>query len=235
MPIARMPRKAVSAGLAVFLCTGSLPVHADYGGTVSVQSDGRYRGISYSDRRPQAQVTLSYDGVGGWYGGALLAPVRFNAKRRSGFLQGYVGRVASLAVGLDAEAGISMHHFNAIARYDYAEAFAGLLGERWSTRLYYSNDYFGSRQRSVYGELDLNWPLSASTQAIAHIGVIQGSGGAYRNPQGRTRWDLRVGALWRQGIGELQLAWVAASRGGPYTWADDRHQQALVLGLTASF
>jgi hypothetical protein len=48
--------------------------------------------------------------------------------------------------------------------------------------------------------------------------------------------DLRAGASWQLGENcELQLAWVSASRGGPYTWADSAHRRRVVLGATATF
>lgn len=238
MPIPRLHRPALHAGLAISAALAGAPsARAELGGTVSVQSDSRYRGVSSSERRPQAQLTLAYDDEGGrgWYGGALLTRMHFDGDRRSGLLQGYLGRVATLAPGLDAEVGVSVNHFDRISRYDYAEAYLGLLGERWNARLHYANDYYGSAQRSVYGELNLNWLLAPALQGFAHAGLIHGSGNHYRDTGGPTRLDWRAGAAWRLGLCELQLAWVGASRGGPYTWTENQRRQTLVLGLSASF
>jgi uncharacterized protein (TIGR02001 family) len=236
MPPTRLPRLALSASLATALSACSPSAIAELGGTVSLQSDGRYRGISYSEHGPQAQVTLAYDdSPSGWYGGGLLTQTRFAGERPNAFVQGYLGRVAMVTVGLDADAGLSLHHFDSISRYDYAEAYVGLLGERWNARLSYANDYYGSRQRSLYGELNLDWPLTPSTLAFAHLGVIRGSAGPFSSPHGLTRLDLRVGAGWRLGLCELQLAWLASTRGGPYTWADERRRQTVVLGVSAAF
>ncbi len=208
---------------------------AELGGTVSVQSEGRFRGIDYSNRHPQGQLTLTYDGESGWYGGGLLTRAHFVGQRRSGQLQAFAGRVFSLQPDLNAEAGVTASRFDSLQQYDYAEVYAGLLGEGWSTRLYYASDYFGSRQRSLYAELNLSWFRTTSAQVFSHIGVLHGSGGPYRNPQGPSRLDLRMGVAWRPGAVELQLAWVAVSRGGPYTRAADARQQALILGLSAAF
>ena len=202
---------------------------------MSLQSDARYRGISYSDGQPQAQLTLAYDASEGWYGGGLLTQAHFNGSPRRAYMQAYAGRVLGLAPGLDAEAGLNFNHFDGTGRYDYAEAYAGLLGERWNARLHLSNDYYGSGQHSAYAEANLNWPLAREWQAFAHAGLIRGWGGAYGNPQGATRFDGRAGLAWRRGAFELQLAWVAVGRGGPTTWVEDRHRQTVVLGLSAAF
>ncbi len=235
MPFARKPRPALAACLAVLLCAASEAALAQLGGTVSLQSDARYRGVSYSNERPQAQLTLSYDVSDGWYGGGLLSQARFTGSRPGAYLQAYAGRVFGLMAGVDAEAGLSFNHFDAVSRYDYAEAYVGLLGQRWNARLHVSNDYYGSGQRSVYGELNMNWPFTSSMQAIAHAGVLHAFDAPAWNPQGSTRYDARAGVAWRQGPWELQLAWVGASPGGPYIWVDDRRRATAVLGLSAAF
>lgn len=233
MPIAPLPWRGLSASLA--LCAAACPALADIGGTVSVQSDGRFRGLSYSNGEPQVQATLAWDGTGGWYAGALWTQTRFGPQRRSPLWQAYAGRVVPLAVGIDAEAGLNLSHFSTITRYDYAEAYVGLLGERWNARLHLSNDYYGSQQRTAYVELNLRWPLAPALSSFAHLGVMHGSGGPYASPHGPTRSDLRVGAAWRPGIAELQLAWVAATAGGPQTWTGTARQQAWVVGFSAAF
>jgi hypothetical protein len=48
--------------------------------------------------------------------------------------------------------------------------------------------------------------------------------------------DLRAGLSFQLGdSSELQLAWVAASRGGSYTWIDATHRRTVVLNLTVAF
>jgi hypothetical protein len=114
----------------------------------------------------------------------------------------------------------------------------GLLGERWNLRLYHSPDYYGSGQRSVYGEFNLRWPVAKGVGLMGHVGVLRGHGApsAYADSRGPTRVDLRAGASWQLGENcELQLAWVSASRGGPYTWADSAHRRRVVLGATTTF
>jgi uncharacterized protein (TIGR02001 family) len=236
MPRTRTRWKAIPAYLAAPLLALPFPrAHADIGGSASLQSDGLYRGISYSNHRTQGQLTLSWDGDSGWYAGTLATQARFSGQRSSPHVQLFAGHVARLWAGVDAEAGITSTRFTALSKYDYAEAYLGLLGDRWSARLHYADDYFGSQQRSLYGELNLHMPLAPAVQAYAHLGLIHGRGGPYTNPHGPTRLDLRLGLVWRIEAVELQAAWVAASRGGPYTWADESRRQTVVLGASAAF
>ncbi|MDN3919857.1 TorF family putative porin [Roseateles violae] len=205
-----------------------------WGGSVSLQSDQRYRGISLSDERPQAQASLGYDGVSGWYGGALLGRARFDAYRQSTMLLGYLGRVGPLATDLDAEAGLLLSHFASENAYDYGELYAGLIAPRWRLRLHLSPDYFGRDMRSLYADLELNRPLDAAWQLFAHLGVLQGLGGSAVHAHD-TQADLRLGAAWRHGAYELQLSWVGVQRGGPYAAAYEQQRSTAVLGLLISF
>jgi uncharacterized protein (TIGR02001 family) len=235
MPPARTARLRP---LLASLLVGAGPACADVGATLSVQTDARDRGMSYSDNRPAAQLGLAWDGDAGWYAGASLAHARFS-DRSGAWLRLYGGRVFGLTPGLDGEAGVLAHRFENVSRYDFVEAYAGLLGERWNLRLYASPDYYGVRQRSLYAELNLHWPVAGGFSAIGHLGVLRGMGGQggfFGDPHGPTRVDLRAGGAWKLGASsELQLVAVAASRGGPYTWTDSARRRTAVLSLTTAF
>jgi hypothetical protein len=81
--------------------------------------------------------------------------------------------------------------------------------------------------------------MTEGVAAVGHLGVLRGWGGqsfADAESGASTRVDLRAGLSFRLGeSGELQLAWVAASRGGPYTWTDATRRRAVVLNLTVAF
>lgn len=237
MPPARLAR--LTPLLALLFVVAALPAGADVGGTLSLQTDARSRGMSYSSNRPSAQLGLAWDGEGGWYGGGQLGYVRFDAQRRGAWLQAYGGRVFSLAPGLDGEAGVIAHAYENVSRYDYQEAYAGLLGEGWQLRLYASPDYYGIGQRSLYAELNARWPLAAGWTAVGHVGVLRAFGQpamTYGIPPRATRQDVRVGASHTLGdSSDLQLAWVATSRGGPYTWTDSPRRRAVMLTMTTAF
>lgn len=238
MPPARLARSTI----LIASLLASAAVRADVGGTLSAQTDARDRGMSYSDGKPSAQLGLAWDGPAGWYAGAQLAHARF-VQRRGARLQAYGGRVVELLPGLDGEAGVIAHAFENVSHYDFQEAYAGLLGERWNLRLYVSPDYYGSGQRSLYAEFNLRWPVAAGMGLMGHVGMLRGYGTpttatyTYGQASDATRADVRAGASWQLGQScELQLAWVSAGRGGPYTWASDStRRRGVVLGLTAAF
>jgi uncharacterized protein (TIGR02001 family) len=234
MPPTRLARLAT---LIAPLLGAVAPAGADVGGTVSLQTDARERGMSYSAEKPSAQLGLAWDGGAGWYAGAQLSHVRF-VQHRGMRLLAYGGRVVELTPSLDGEAGVIAQAFENVSRYDYQEVYVGLLGERWNLRLYHSPNYYGSGQRSIYGELNLRWPVAKGVGLMGHVGVLRGRGtpSVYAEAHGPTRVDLRAGASWQLGEScELQLAWVSASRGGPSTWADLAHRRRVVLGATATF
>ena len=233
-----MRRPLPTTLLLASLLTGA--AHADVGATLSVQSDAIERGVSYTGNRPGLQLGVAWDGASGWYAGASLARFRLDTDRRGGWLRAYGGRVFALLPGLDAEAGLVLHRYEGLSRYDHAEAYVGFLGEGWSARLHHAPDYYGSGQRTLYGEANLRWPARAPLAALGHVGVLR-SHGASRwlnqpyNPNGPTRIDLRAGASWQLGESlELQLAWVSASRGGPVLFAGGTRRRTALLSLSAA-
>lgn len=234
-PPARLARRIL---LIATPLAGVAIAHADVGGTLSVQSDARDRGMSYSANRPSAQLGLTWDGDGGWYGGGQLGHARFT-QREGATLQLYAGRVMALTPGIDVEAGVIARWYENVAHYDYQEAYVGLLGAGWTLRLYASPDFYGVGQRSLYAELDTRWLLAPRLAAVAHAGVIRGWGGnaaAYAPARRSWRADGRLGLSWQLGrSSELQLAWVAATAGGPYTWTEPTRRRTAVLNLTTAF
>lgn len=224
--------------LVATLLAGVARAHADVGGTLSLQTDARERGMSYSDNRPSAQLGLAWDGAGGWYGGTQLGHARFT-QRRGATLQLYAGRVLPVSAGLDAEAGVVAHLHENVSHYDYQEAYVGLLGDGWTARAYLSPDYYGIGERSLYVEFNGRWPLREGLAAIGHAGLLHGwrrSDPLYAQGRSPSRGDLRLGLSWQLGgMAELQLAWLAASRGGPYVWTEATRRRTAVLSLTAAF
>lgn len=173
MPPAHLARLTTLVA-TLLACAGG--AWADVGGTLSLQTDARERGMSYSANRPSAQAGLAWDGLAGWYAGAQLSQARFS-QRRSAAVQAYAGRVFAVSPGLDGEVGLVAHAYQQISHYDYQEVYAGLLGERWNLRAYYSPDYYGVGQRSLYTELNGRWPLAPGWALLGHVGLLHVRGG----------------------------------------------------------
>jgi uncharacterized protein (TIGR02001 family) len=216
---------------------------AQLGASVALDSDYRSRGVSLSQGRPDARLSLAYDHPSGAYAGALLTRAELSAGRRSAQLLGYAGVVTRTRFGPSWEAGLSASHFGGDARYDYGEVFAGLLDERWSLRAYYSPDYFGFRQQTAYAEFDAHLALTPQMRLFGHAGaltVLHGHAADDASPgdpprQRRTRVDLRAGVGFSVAAFDVQLAWVGVGRGGPYLAEYATRRAGWVLGAAVSF
>jgi uncharacterized protein (TIGR02001 family) len=219
--------------LILVLLVAAAPVRAQLSGSLMLLSDDRFRGLSRSDGHPSLRAALAYDAAGGWYGGGALGRVALWPGDRRWQATAYGGRSERLSAALAWELGLAAVHFDGATGYDYAELYAGLLGERVQARLSLSPDYFGRGAASAYAELDARWPLTAAVQLQGHAGWLSVS----RSPEygRRQRADLRLGAAWNLRSMSWQLAWSGAGRGGPYPVAHDGRRSGWSLGLSLFF
>jgi len=203
------------------------------GGSIGVDSDYRFRGVSLSGEKPDLRLSLSFDHDSGpyaLYAGLTATGVELERDKRLASLQGYAGISGGAGDGWRWEAGATATRALGDSRYDYAEAYAGLLGEAWSLRLYFAPDYFGSGRRTAYAEFETGWALAAAWRLAAHGGVLQ------QQRAGR-RVDLRLGVVYQAAAGvALQLAWVAASEGdGTVPGLYEQRRSAVLLGAAYAF
>ena len=231
-----MPRLR-TLGTCILGCIAAGAAHAQFALGVTAESDHRFRGISLSDGRPDLRLSVAYDHDSGVYAGAMTSPVRFGPGSNAIELLGYVGYVTRWRPELSAEVGLTTSAFIGDARYNYSELYVGLAGERWSARAYYSPSYFGFSQRTVYVELDANAPLATRWRVYAHAGALSALGPiAGDEGRSRTRYDTRIGVGYAATPSiDVQLAWVSATRAGPYMVEYSVRRDALVLSVTASF
>src|SRR5262245_32129023 len=73
---------AVWRGAALLLCVAAQEAPAQLSGTLTGVTDYRYRGVTFSDRRPAAQAGLTYDDPSGWYAGAFGSTLRLHPPGR---------------------------------------------------------------------------------------------------------------------------------------------------------
>jgi uncharacterized protein (TIGR02001 family) len=207
---------------------------AQLGATIAVDSDYRYRGVSLSDSKPSGRLTLNYDAPERWYAGASVTRAVLTPIESYNQLLGYAGGSTSVGDGRDLELGVDGSHFSGISGYDFAEAFVGLLAERWSARLYLAPDYYGRHVSVVYSELNAHVPLDAQSRLFAHAGALVPVRGATGEAD-RTRVDLSLGAGLALRAWDLHVALVGASAGGPYPAVANGRQAAVVVGASYSF
>jgi uncharacterized protein (TIGR02001 family) len=217
--------------LAAFGTLFAASACAQFSGSIAVESDQRFRGVSLSDGKPDLRLSLAYDVPNGWYGGASATGVEFEREPSQLELLVYAGHVWRAGAGANWELGVTAAHFSGGTRYDYQEVFAGLLAERWSARVYYSPDYYSAGIPTVYAELNGGVPLRANLRAFGHVGALS----RLRGGAQRTRIDLRAGLALARDAWELQLAWHGIARDGSYPSAYERQRTGWVLGAIYSF
>jgi uncharacterized protein (TIGR02001 family) len=201
---------------------------------VGADSDYRFRGVSLSDSKPILRATLNYDAPGGWYAGASATRVELTHDDRYTQVLPYAGYVVRFDEARRLEFGASFSHFTGDSSYDYAEAYVGLLADRWSARVYYAPNYFGRQVRSAYAELNAHTLLNESARLFGHIGALSPLERIDAD-SGKTRIDLRIGLGLALRDLDLQLAWVAATRGGPYPAVYGGRRTAFVASASISF
>ena len=216
---------------------------AQLGGSVSLQSDYRFRGLSLSDEKPSARLTLSLDDASGWYAGASVAGVRAEGERRAQLLL-YGGRAARLGNGLTWDAGATSVHVAGSADTDYAELYAGLVGDRWTARVHFSPEYYGRSERTLYAEANAAQPLTSRWRLFGHAGALVRLDGAGPAGGRQVRADVRAGVAAGVDAWDVQLAWVAVqsdNSAGYYGYgygsgsSAARDRSAVVLGVSFAF
>ena len=183
---------------------------AQVSGSVTLVSDYRYRGISLSDGRPTAQLSVSYDRPDGWYAGAFASRVRFRPRSSDETqLLTYLGYARRSSSGLSWELGAKYAAFTGRYDYDYPEVYVGLASDRLGARIYYAHRYFGADAPLTYIELNGAHELSDRLRLMAHLGWSRRSGsGRMTYGTDRHRFDVRLGiGVVLEGF-DLQLAWV---------------------------
>jgi uncharacterized protein (TIGR02001 family) len=209
---------------------------AQFGGGIAIESDNRFRGVSLTNGRPDLRLSVSYDHDSGVFAGAAATQVEFMRGRHALQLLGYAGYVMRVTPELSAEIGVTSSTFSGNTRYDYSEIFAGVSNERWSMRAYYAPRYFGFDQATVYLEFGANTLLTPRLRAFGHVGTLMTLGGIAGEDGRRTRSDLRVGLGFGAAAAiDVQLAWVTATRGGPYVVGYGTRRSSFVLSAQASF
>ena len=228
-------RRGRTLALGVLCMTSEASVHAQWSASVAVDSDYRFRGVSLSESSPGLRAAVNYDAQNRCYGGASATRVELARGDPYAQLLGYAGCVLGADGAHPFELGATFSHFTGDSSYDFAEAYVGLLAERWSARLHLAPDYFGRHVSTAYVELDSQMPVNDSLRLFGHVGAVARIGGHGGGDASRIRADVRLGAGWVLRDVDLQIAWVAASRGGPYPAVYDKRRAAWVAGVSYAF
>ncbi|MEP7056787.1 MAG: TorF family putative porin [Caldimonas sp.] len=218
----------------VAIACASAAAHAQLGASVIAASDYRVRGISMSDDRPVLGLSINYDGRDDGYAG-LAATAALSGNPSYAQLVAYAGHVFDANGAPRKEIGITATHFAGHADYDFAEAYAGLLWDRWTLRAYVAPDYFGRGVRAEYLEATGSVPLTPRWRLFGRGGALFAQAKPSFPDSGKVRWDGRFGVGWSDERIDLQLSRVAAGRRGPYLAAYPNRRGSFVFSASVSF
>lgn len=186
----------------------ALPAAAqwDVSGSVSLQSEYRYRGQTPGDSALSPQLTLNADHASGLYAGGYAAAMRIG--EIDGYkLQAYAGYAQRLSSGLSWEAGCSRITYTQSHSNDFHECYGGLNGERISARLSYSPRYLGWSARVLYAEANLFTPFTERINLVAHGGLLYNlDNGTWPGIPARSRYDIKLGVAIPFGNWTVQAA-----------------------------
>ena len=222
--------------MAILLVLLGNESRAQLSGSVSFVSDYRFRGVSLSGGRPEPQAHIGYDSSSDWYAGASTSRVALNENRSNAQLITYGGYSHRLPSGLSWEAGATKSIFQHAARSNYTEVFAGLASENFSGRIYFAPDYFGRGNRTLYAELNTNYPIQEQIHLLGHIGLLYSFLGNEEPAPSTTRADTRIGVSARLTDWQIQLAWVAVEKSRErYSRYENFSPHTVVLNASYSF
>ena len=201
-------------GCSVFAAIGvavASPVRAQAAWSATPASDYRYRGRSFSENRPTATLNLSYDHKSGAYAGAALIGVDTagHGLQLMGFAD-YVGMAGRTRRGLGWDAGLSDTRFTYYKggerTYRYREAYVGALTDHFAARIYYSPNYLGLGQKTLYVDFGAAYRPAPDWRVFGHFGALTPVGGrsAFGNP--RERYDASIGASAKLRNLEIKLS-----------------------------
>jgi uncharacterized protein (TIGR02001 family) len=210
---------------------------AQVSGSLNLVSDYRYRGVSLSDEKPAAQLSVVYDHASGWYAGVFGSTVEITERSRHELqLLSYVGYAGRLRPGLTWEAGAAYTAFLRSSGYDYPEVYLGIASEHASGRLSYAQDYYGQGGGALYAELNGTRPLVDRVHLLGHLGVLRlDHRDTATGASGCCRFDVRAGIALDLEPLSLQLAWVASGTMNSGPASEDRHRNVWVLSASRAF
>jgi hypothetical protein len=223
----------LSAGLAA-------DASAQVAVSTSIESDYRVRGISFSDGKPVASLTVAYDHPSGLYLAAtgVVGDTPQSGLRALGY-QADLGYAARGPLGLVWDVGVANSRFTEYfsPRYElsYSEVYAGLAGKNLSAHLYYSPNYLGQDVATLYAEVDGVVHPAPHLRLFAHAGRLMPLDAPAGADFNRSQNDLRVGAALELKACELRLAWTSLQAHAYYPADQVLARHAVVFSATHAF
>ena len=123
---------------------------ADWSGTVSLNSDYTFNGVSQTQNNPALQGSIDYSADNGWYAGTWASNIDYAGDETKLEWDGYTGYYQELTDSLSLDTGIAYYTYQGAdysSDYNYPEVYASFnhgnkLGNT-ELNFWYSWDYFG--------------------------------------------------------------------------------------------
>lgn len=211
---------------ALGLMTAAGAANAGVSTTWTLASDYDYRGITQTDEDPALQASIDYAHDSGWYIGAWASNVDFPGSDGSIEVDLYTGFTGETEAGLGWDAGLVWYTYPDSKEseteskiLDYPEIYAGLSFGAFEGKVWYSNDFGGTDESSIYLDANATFPLPANFSVLAHVGYSDGD--AIDVLYGDSYVDYAVGFGYTAGNFELALKYVGQDIDSSYD-LDDR-------------
>jgi uncharacterized protein (TIGR02001 family) len=187
--------------------------NAEVSSTWTVTSDYDYRGFTQTDEDPALQASIDYANDSGWYVGAWASNVDFPGYDGNIELDLYTGFSGETEGGLGWDAGLVWYLYPTSDETDtegellhFPEIYGSLAYGPVKGKIWYSNDFGGTDESSIYLDATATIPLPANLSILAHAGYSDGD--AIDVLYGDSYMDYSLGVGYTLGNFDLSLKYV---------------------------
>jgi len=215
-----------------------MPAGAQIVGSVSIESDVRFRGYSVSNGDPAATLDLGYEHETGLYlnGSATAGIAQGDPALLAWQLNAGYAKWVSPTVSIDAGAIRSAYtrHSRGTRDAHYTEFYLGVATRGVSSRVYYSPDYLRPGVNTLYAEIEGVLSIAPKWRLAGHAGLLNHLGDPPRYAR-RAHYDWRVTLGHELGELDLRASLSGAGPGADY-YSGRRHSAtALTFGASLPF
>jgi len=224
----------MSAGIGL-----ASPAQAQVAGSITLESDYRYRGHSLSSGEPVATASLDYDDSSGFFIDGSATGVLGGDRPGLLGVQGNIGYATRLNSKLSMDLGVLRTQYTSSYTGDraahYTELYLGFTRRSLSSRVYFSPDYFRGGISTLYGEIEGTIEPVRKWHLTAHVGGLLYLNRPAPYALRRDQYDWRLGVSRQLGTFELHLNLSSGGPGSDYYRGELRSRTAVVVGATRSF
>lgn len=189
--------------------------------TPTIASDYDWRGVSQTNPDLDGgfgggvafQVGADYSFDNGFYVGAWGSNVDFGSPDPDVELDVYAGySFGDSENGIGYDVGITTYNYPSASDINFWEIYGGIEHGMLAGKVWFSTDFAGTSENSIYVEGNLTYPLPADFSLIAHVGYSTGDG--IKAVFGDNYLDYSVGVGYSYNKFDLGLKFVSTDISG---------------------